>query len=227
MSTVIKFPLKPSNALILLNGNKYTSSFLNKHISHYEVVIICDGAYNYACKYFDLDLLDNVVVLGDGDSISHKPDNFITLYNQNYSDFQKALKYLENFYPDIKDVDVFWGSGGEQDHFLGNLIIVANSSITCHYYHYQAQLEQKDYYQAQSEQYIRLISGKNFIKNAQGKNISLLPFPCATVVKSLGLKYEMNNFDISINGDFSLRNSVETQEASIELTGACLMVISC
>jgi thiamine pyrophosphokinase len=71
-------------------------------------------------KNFPLAQLD--FISGDFDSHTGNDENiyhekFIFTPDQNFTDFQKALDILKN--KGIKKVDVYGGSGGEQDHFLG------------------------------------------------------------------------------------------------------------
>ena len=89
----------------------------------YDIIACTDGAFHYLKdKNFPLAQLD--FISGDFDSHTGNDENiyhekFIFTPDQNFTDFQKALDILKN--KGIKKVDVYGGSGGEQDHFLGNL----------------------------------------------------------------------------------------------------------
>ena len=91
----------------------------------YEITACTDGAFHYLKEMnFPFDKLD--FISGDFDSHSGKDESvydekFIYTPDQNKTDFQKALEILEK--KRIKEVHVYGGSGGEMDHFLGNLSV--------------------------------------------------------------------------------------------------------
>ncbi|WP_238785403.1 thiamine diphosphokinase [Blattabacterium cuenoti] len=106
---------------IFLNGipphfNKQINNFFNKTIN-----FVVDGAYSYLKKKkIKIDF-----IIGDFDSI--KQNDIIKIYknkliktlDQNYTDFDKALKII--YQKGFLNINVWGASGKEQDHFLGNL----------------------------------------------------------------------------------------------------------
>ena len=107
-------------ALLFINGTPPKNL---PNTEGYAIIACTDGAFHYLKeKDFSLDKLD--FISGDFDSHSGNDENiyhekFIYTPDQDFTDFQKALEILKN--KDVKKVDVYGGSGGEQDHFLGNL----------------------------------------------------------------------------------------------------------
>ena len=92
-------------------------------ISNYSLIACSDGAFNYLNeKGFPLDKLD--FISGDFDSHSGTDENvyqekFIYTPDQDKTDFEKSLEIIKE--KGFKTIHVYGGSGGEMDHFLGNL----------------------------------------------------------------------------------------------------------
>ena len=107
-------------ALLFINGTPPKNL---PNTEGYAIIACTDGAFHYLKeKNFTLEKLD--FISGDFDSHSGIDENiyhekFIFTPDQNFTDFQKALDILKN--QGVQKVDVYGGSGGEQDHFLGNL----------------------------------------------------------------------------------------------------------
>jgi len=167
--------------------NKKSLLFINgqppkelPNINDYDLVACTDGAFHYLKeKKFPLDRLD--FISGDLDSLQNiEYENFsenlknkiIHTPDQNKTDFHKALEIIseKGFY----NVDVFGGSGKEQDHFMGNIsvayIFLDKLSITFH----------DDY-----SKYFFI--PKYFeISGVREKIISILPFPTAENITTTG-----------------------------------------
>ena len=108
-------------ALLFLNGIP-PKTFPNTE--DHDLIACTDGAFHYLNEMnFPLEKLD--LISGDFDSHSEileqvQNDNFEVFFtpDQNKTDFEKALEILIE--KGCKKVDIFGGSGGEMDHFLGN-----------------------------------------------------------------------------------------------------------
>lgn len=198
-------------ALLFINGTP------PKNLPNTEgyVIIACtDGAFHYLKeKNFPLAQLD--FISGDFDSHSGIDENiyhekFIFTPDQNFTDFQKALDILKN--KDVKKVDVYGGSGGEQDHFLGNLHVA---------FLFKDLMEITFYDEFSSYFFIP----KDFeINNVEGKMVSLLPFPKVENLVTDGLNWELKNEDLEITKRIGTRNFATKSTVKISYSDGDLLV---
>lgn len=171
------------------------------NLSIYFKIYCTDGSYAYLRK---LNIKPHVIS-GDFDSIhmSEIPQDvqIIPTPDQNYTDFEKALKLiLEDGY---KNVDVYGASGQQQDHFLGNL---------------HAAFKFKDllsitFYDNYSKYYF--ITENTTLENVLGKTISLLPYPLTEGITTEGLQYPLNNETLSITDRIGTRNKAVNNSVKI------------
>lgn len=179
---------------LFLNGEKPS---LLPQLSHYASIYCVDGAYDYLMQN---DIKPDVIT-GDFDSIKALPTDVKHIYtpNQNFTDFEKALKIIIQH--GHKNVDVFAANGLEQDHFLGNMTTA---------FKYKMRLKVKFFDQRQSYYFI---SKKTTLNKVMGKTISLFPFPKAKKVNSTGLKYPLKNHALNMK-----ENKIGTRNKAIEET---------
>lgn len=139
-------------------------------------------------------------------------DNFeiIETPDQNKTDFHKALEIIIE--KGVKNVDVFGGSGSEQDHFLGNLSVA---------FFFKEKLNLKFFDEFSSYYFI---PKKFSICDIKGKMISLFPFPFAKNIRTKGLKWEWNNEDLIFGENLGIRNIAEDNEVSIQYEDGGLLV---
>lgn len=182
----------------------------------YDVIACTDGAFHYLKeKNFPLDKLD--IISGDFDSHSGKDEEiyhekFIFTPDQDFTDFQKALDILKE--KDIKKIDIYGGSGGEQDHFLGNLHVAFLFKDLMEIFFYD---EFSKYF---------FLQKKSKFENIQEKMISLLPFPVAENIVTKGLNWELNQENLDLTKRIGTRNFAK--ETSVEIsyeTGDLLIFI--
>ncbi|MCD1116528.1 thiamine diphosphokinase [Chryseobacterium turcicum] len=189
--------------LLFINGDA-PKSFPD--LENYDLIACTDGAFHYLKELgFPLDKLD--FISGDFDSHIGSDENvyqdkFIHTPDQERTDFYKALEIiLEKGY---KNVDVFGGSGGEQDHFLGNLTVA---------FGFKNQMKIQ-FFDEFSEYYF---IPESFIMNGvKDKMISLYPFPSVENITTKGLKWELNNINANMTTDMLTRNLAIEDELSIE-----------
>ncbi|WP_419487219.1 thiamine diphosphokinase [Chryseobacterium bernardetii] len=182
----------------------------------YDLIACTDGAFHYLKRMgFPLDKLD--FISGDFDSHSGSDENiyqekFIHTPDQNQTDFYKALDIIME--KGGKNVDVFGGSGGEQDHFLGNLTVA---------YAFKNKLEVK-FYDEFSEYYF---IPKHFtLKGIKDKMVSLYPFPTAENITTKGLNWPLDSGSLNIISRIGTRNFAVEDEVSITYeTGDLLIFI--
>jgi thiamine pyrophosphokinase len=199
------------NVLLFINGDA-PESFPD--LENYGLIACTDGAFHYLKRLdFPLDKLD--FISGDFDSHSGADENvydekFIYTPNQDKTDFHKALEIIAE--KGFKNVDVLGGSGGEQDHFLGNLTVA---------FGLKDQLNIK-FYDAFSEYYF---IPKNFTVNGvKDKMVSLYPFPTVENITTKGLNWALTNGNLSITSRIGTRNFAVEDEVSIEYEKGDLLI---
>lgn len=198
-------------ALLFINGDP-PKSFPN--LENYDLIACTDGAFHYLKNMnFPLDKLD--FISGDFDSHSGSDENvyeekFIYTPDQDKTDFHKALEIITE--KGFATVDILGGSGGEQDHFLGNLTVAFN---------FKEKLNIK-FYDEFSEYYF--VPKNIIIKEVKDKMISLYPFPTVENITTKGLNWPLNNGSLSITSRIGTRNFAVEDEVSIEYEKGDLLV---
>ena len=198
-------------ALLFINGTPPKNL---PNTKGYAIIACTDGAFHYLKeKNFTLAQLD--FISGDFDSHSGIDENiyhekFIFTPDQNFTDFQKALDILKS--KGIKKIDVYGGSGGEQDHFLGNLHVA---------FLFKDLMEITFYDEFSSYFFIP----KDFeINNVEGKMVSLLPFPKVENLVTDGLNWELKNEDLEITKRIGTRNFATKSTVKISYSDGDLLV---
>lgn len=203
-------------ALLFINGEP-PKKFPN--LSDYELIACTDGAFHYLRELnFPLEKLDFI----SGDFDSHKIEENILLQAQNHSfeiietpdqnktDFHKALEIIIE--KGFDNIDVFGGSGGEQDHFLGNLSVAFAFKDKANLRFFD---EYSSYY----------FIPKNFsISDVKGKMISLMPFPIAKNIETKGLKWPLNREDLMLGERIGTRNIAENKDVIIKYNQGDLLI---
>jgi thiamine pyrophosphokinase len=198
-------------ALLFINGDA-PKSFPNPE--KYGLIACTDGAFHYLKNLdFPLEKLD--FISGDFDSHSGKDENlyhekFIYTPDQDKTDFHKALEIIIE--KGFKNIDILGGSGGEQDHFLGNLTVAFGFKDILNIKFYD---EFSEYY----------FVPKNFtVKDVKDKMISLYPFPSVENITTKGLNWPLTNGNLSITSRIGTRNFAVEDEVSIEYEKGNLLV---
>lgn len=198
-------------ALLFINGDA-PKFFPNPE--KYGLIACTDGAFHYLKNLdFPLEKLD--FISGDFDSHSGKDENlyhekFIYTPDQDKTDFHKALEIIIE--KGFKNIDILGGSGGEQDHFLGNLTVAFGFKDILNIKFYD---EFSEYY----------FVPKNFaVKNVKDKMISLYPFPSVENITTKGLNWPLTNGNLSITSRIGTRNFAVEDEVSIEYEKGDLLV---
>ncbi|GGP05367.1 thiamine pyrophosphokinase [Cloacibacterium rupense] len=201
----------PKTALLFINGTPPKN--LPK-TEAYDIIACTDGAFHYLKeKNFDLEKLD--FISGDFDSHTGSDENiyhekFIHTPDQDFTDFQKALDILKN--KGIKKIDVYGGSGGEQDHFLGNLhvaFLFKNDVEITFYDEFSSYFFIPKYFE---------------IDNVKGKMISLLPFPKVENLTTDGLNWELQQAELSLTQRIGTRNFATKNTVKISFEMGDLLV---
>ena len=185
----------------------------------YDIIACTDGAFHYLKQLkFPLDKLDFI----SGDFDSHKIEEeiiqqaqnhqfeIIETPDQNKTDFHKALEIIIE--KGFDNIDVFGGSGGEQDHFLGNLSVAFAFKD-------KANLR---FFDKHSSYYF--IPKKFTISDVKGKMISLMPFPIAKNIETKGLKWPLYKEDLILGERIGTRNIAENKDVTIKYNQGDLLI---
>lgn len=198
-------------ALIFINGDAPKTLPVTER---YDIVACSDGAFHYLKSMnFPLHKLD--FISGDFDSHSGADESlyaekFIHTPDQDKTDFGKSLEILVE--KGVKTVDVFGGSGGEMDHFLGNLTVA---------YCFKDKIEIKFFDEFSSYYFIP----KDFVlKGVKGKLISLYPFPVAENVVTSGLNWPLNSETLKMTDRIGTRNFAVDDEIRISYQSGDLLI---
>ena len=203
-------------ALLFINGD---SPKTIPNLSGYDLIACTDGAFHYLKQHkFPLNQLDFI----SGDFDSHKIEEEIIQQAQNHSfeiietpdqnktDFHKALELI--LAKGFENIDVYGGSGGEQDHFLGNLSVA---------YAFKDKLNLQFFDEYSSYYFIP----KNFsISDVKGKMISLMPFPIAKNIETKGLKWPLYKEDLILGERIGTRNIAENKDVTIKYNQGDLLI---
>ena len=180
----------------------------------YDLIACSDGAFHYLKKKnFRVEKLD--FISGDFDSHTGNDEKvyqekFIYTPDQNKTDFEKSLEIIKE--KGYKKVDVYGGSGGEMDHFLGNLTVA---------FFFKNEIEITFFDEFSSY----FFSPKNLVlENVKGKMISLYPFPKAENVTTKGLNWTLHREDLNITSRIGTRNFAKEDTVSIQFEKGDLVI---
>ncbi|MHA6696304.1 thiamine diphosphokinase [Chryseobacterium sp. A321] len=198
-------------ALLFINGEPPQSI---PSLEEYHLVACTDGAYFYLpglkVNPSDLDFISGDFDSRPIDSQSEFFDKHIYTPDQEHTDFYKALEILQG--RDVVKVDVYGGSGGEMDHFLGNLSVA---------YQFKEKLEIRFF---DSYSTYCFIPPFYEVEVDKGQLVSLYPFPEAHGIQTTGLHWELKKESLSILGRIGTRNFAEESKISIEYSTGDLLL---
>ncbi|OWK73811.1 thiamine diphosphokinase [Flavobacteriaceae bacterium JJC] len=180
----------------------------------YSLIACSDGAFHYLKeKNFPLEKLD--FISGDFDSHSGSDEDiyhekFIFTPDQDKTDFEKSLEIIKE--KGFKKVDVYGGSGGEMDHFLGNL------TTAC--------LFKKDLEITFYDEFSTYFFSPNHLvlESVKGKMISLYPFPAAEKISTQGLNWPLTKEDLILTQKIGTRNFASEDRVIIDFESGDLVV---
>jgi thiamine pyrophosphokinase len=201
--------MSKKTAALFLNGDPPNAMAMQHAMQKNPEFYICtDGAYYYMNS---LKINPNVVI-GDMDSLSESPTNTEVIFvdDQNTTDFEKALQYLCD--AGFETVLVLGSTGGQHDHFLGNL----NAAFK-----FREQLSITFFDQSQ---YFFLSDKTQKINSQIGKIISLVPFPETHGITLSGFQYLLNNESLSLVDRIGTRNIAVSDTPSIHFESGALWI---
>lgn len=183
-------------------------------LAGYDIIACTNGAYLYLKELnFPFEKLN--FISGDFDSHCHSElvgESFeiIETPDQNKTDFEKALDILQT--KGVKKVDVYGGSGGEMDHFLGNLTSA---------FQFKNEMEIRFFDEFSTYYFIPNSFELNEVK---GKMISLYPFPSAEKMTTQGLNWELNGETLNMTSRIGTRNFAKENKISIRYGKGDLLI---
>ncbi len=203
-------------AILILNG-EIDMPFISQYIQRFDMpkVYCIDGAFNQICH--SEDIIKNLKgILGDLDSVDldevnlHAPSvKLIKTYDQNYTDFYKALEYFCN---DYEKLFILGFGGGEFDHALGNLHVALQ-------WYTKIKLEFVDQYSSY------FITNKSVsLSGILGKMVSIVPLFKVTGLTYQGLKYPLENAILQFSSRIGTRNHAVDDNVEISFTDGTIMI---
>lgn len=198
-------------ALLFINGIPPKNL---PEITDYSLIACSDGAFNYLkLKGFPIEKLD--FISGDFDSHAGSDENvyqekFIYTPDQNKTDFQKSLEIIKE--RGFKTVDVYGGSGGEMDHFLGNLTVA-----------FSFKEDLKITFFDDYSQYF-FAPNQLILKGVKNKLVSLYPFPTVENISTQGLNWPLTKENLNSTSKIGTRNFAKEDVVTIEFIAGNLIV---
>lgn len=194
-------------AALFLNGDAPNELALKHALRNPIAYKLCtDGAYYYMKSIG----IEPDAVIGDMDSLHDVPQNleFHFVDDQNSTDFEKALDFLVK--RDFERVVVLGSTGGQHDHFLGNLHAAYKfrTSLKIHFF--------------DQSQHFYLIEQSHAFETTPGKIVSLVPFPKAIIHSLGGLQYTLNNEVLDLHERVGTRNIAISEQVQINISQGAL-----
>lgn len=194
---------------------KQANLFLNGTLADYGSLIQRD-LYTIAADGGVVNALRNsctvAAIIGDGDSYPQDKQDipFIHTPDQNATDFEKALSYLQAHH--YTHISVYCFQGDRIDHMLAGL-------SSC------LQFPDLDIELYTAEQRLRRLSEESVIHTIPNETISLIPFPETHGVTTNGLAWELNKSTLKLGSLVSISNRALHTQVKIQYTKGVLYLI--
>jgi thiamine pyrophosphokinase len=117
---------QPKSILVFANGSIPGNDLLKSYLGSADMIVCADGGAN---KVIDLGIKPDVIV-GDLDSVSKRTlesleeVTIVRRPEQDSTDLQKTLEYIESKVAGDKTIYVFGATGERVDHLLGNISLL-------------------------------------------------------------------------------------------------------
>ncbi|MBT3293136.1 thiamine diphosphokinase [Candidatus Peregrinibacteria bacterium] len=193
-------------ANLFLNGDLDLEWLKNINLS--SPIYCADGAFIKIKKLFP----NIVAVIGDLDSLENTnlvDVELVKVSDQNYTDFEKALEHLLDKF---EEIDVYGATGGQLDHFMGNLSVAKKYK------------DKVNIVFIEPEQYFFFMKGNTSLNNVLNKTISILPFPKIENIKSKGLLFELDHTSLELGDIISVRNKAVSDQIEITFESGCAIM---
>jgi thiamine pyrophosphokinase len=169
-------------------------------------IFAADGAANTLIK----NGIEPDVIIGDLDSVNNEllqNRKHIKIESQDNTDFEKSLDFVEQ--NSMAPAIVFGISGGYIDHILGNISIFSRTKCVA----------------VCDDMIAMIIRDKKSFNLPVNTKISIFGIP-SCIIKSEGLKWELNNEELSISEQNSCSNRTSSNTLKLKiLDGQALVFI--
>lgn len=201
-----------SHVLIVGSGEVPPPTLLTRLAKRADFIVAADGGADALLK---AGVMPHKVI-GDLDSVSatakHKipPHSFIHLRNQENTDLEKALRYVQKC--GFTAVTLAGFTGKRWDFSLGNLLAVsrfARKMEIC------VELNNSRFY---------VITTSRTFTSTVNKRVSLIPLKNCRAVTLTGLKYPLKQAYLPVGTTRSLSNVTIAKKFSVSLESGCLAV---
>lgn len=203
------------NVIVL---NSHIEKSLLPYIAKSHCIIAADGA----AIQLDRCKIEPHYIVGDHDSfhLAKWEDRYLPFYDQNRTDFEKAIEFTKKMgkFPSL----VVGMNGGEIDHILGNIHVMMRPSNKSNLFFLDAQITSEK--RRVTQLGLPLMNEIFRSKVKKGTNLSILPFPSLRCT-SKGLYWELDDQLLEIHHGFSLRNRVKSEDVEIQAMGQGLLIM--
>ncbi len=208
----------PANKILMvLGGEPPDEEILKWRMEETDLSIAVDAGW---LAFRHSDLLPNVFI-GDMDSTGEVDTSneifssveVIVDKEQNNTDFQKALLYISTKYTP-QEIIILGALGNRTDHLISNLFIVSN-------------IDPKIVVIIDSrKEWLRRVTSLTplNIVGQEGATLSLLPLSSCSGVSASGLKWKLENENLSLDSIFSQSNFCSSNSVNISLQSGNLIV---
>jgi len=203
-------------AIIFLNGNLSDLTLVKQYINKHSLLIGCDGGTRHI---LELGLQPDVVI-GDLDSFrpeeissDHQPKYVTCPTDKDFTDSEFAIRYAQQ--AGYRHIILAGALGDRLDHLLGNIFLLNKDGF--------ANLKLK-IIEGNQEAYI--VRGQTRINGQKGDTISFIPIAGKPQVKTTGgLKYDLNEYTLSLQGNTGISNILTRKSTEITVTKGSILVI--
>jgi thiamine pyrophosphokinase len=204
--TMLNDLLKNARTILCLNSTLP----IDTNLYHNKCIIAADGAAN---RLHELGISSDVII-GDFDSVNlaeHKSARIIHMPDQSSSDFQKALRYIDE--NKLNPFVIFGMNDGFFDHVLCNISILAT------------EIEECAFYAPPIVGRVIGVCGTYHFNAPSGSKISILGAPTASL-SSQGLKWELTKQSLVFPGNNSCFNRTMLENVEITLhSGKIILMV--
>ncbi len=207
--------MREADWLIIANAQGFEQQFWFDYTVSRRVCV-CDGAYDLVKKHnvnfdvligdFDSICADDLAVLRESSTIE-----IVHAQDQNYTDLEKAIRYLDNLKP--QSILIVNAMGNRIDHSYYNLRLLKR------YHNNRRQLLLRTAHQ----QMIYLFNQSLQLSGIVGATVSVFGFASARMT-SQGLRFDVDQHTLDITARDSVSNSLANSVATIQIDGCALLI---
>ncbi len=205
------------SSIIFLSGNMPDRNIM-RHINTKGILIAADGA---AKKISNLSL---DYIIGDLDSsgdIENSKAKILKISDQNYTDAEKCFLFVKK--QKLLPCLVLGANGGEIDHIFGNVLAILKHFENNEVYFLDTYVKNDKTIGVKLG--LVLTKDKIRLQLKFKSNISIIPSN-NTKITTKGLKWELNNQKLDINGTLAIRNTNVAEFVEFEIvTGRALIIL--